>query len=136
MPGLWMPFAHDPHTFWKIVGTAAVLTLVAGCAYHPVPLSGADIRAALSDHTALLPGGFVEYYAPDGKLYGWSDGLPYDQPGRWEVKGDLFCTALGGDEPVCSPVGRDGDALFWSIDGDRKVNRVATILPGNPRNLK
>src|SRR5262245_20203334 len=30
------------------------------------PISGPEIVAALSDHTAMLPGGFVEYYAPDG----------------------------------------------------------------------
>jgi hypothetical protein len=107
--------------------------LLSGCAVHPVPVSGNEIRAALVDHTALLPGGFVEYYAPDGKLHGWSDGQPYE--GLWEIRDNLFCTALGGDPAVCSEVGRDGDTLYWSIDGDEKISPVRKIFPGNPRNL-
>jgi hypothetical protein len=107
--------------------------MMTGCAVHPIPMSGLEIRAALNDHTAVLPGGFVEYYAPDGKVHGWSDGQPYE--GLWEVRGDTFCTALSGDPAICSQVGRDGDVLYWSIDGDKKINRVDTILPGNPRNL-
>jgi hypothetical protein len=114
-----------------LVGVAAAT--LAGCAAHPVPITGDEIKAALTDHTALLPGGFVEYYAPDGKLHGWSDGQPYE--GTWEVRNDTFCTALDGDPAICSQVGRDGDSLFWSLDGERKISRVASILPGNPRNL-
>lgn len=107
---------------------------------HPLPMSGLEISAALKDHTAELPGGFIEYYAPDGKLHGWSDGQPYE--GTWEVRNDTFCTALDGDPAVCSQVGRDGDALYWSPDGETKKNgetklsRVSTILPGNPQNLQ
>ncbi len=118
----------------SLLTLSGVALLLAGCAYHPVPISGAEITAALADHTALLPGGFAEYYAPDGKLHGMSDGQPYE--GLWSVKGDTFCTALDGDPPVCSQVGRDGDALFWSLDGEKKISRVSTILPGNPRDLK
>jgi hypothetical protein len=118
----------------RFAGLAGVL-LLAGCATsHPVPISGAEIRAALTDHTAMLPGGFSEYYAPDGVLYGWSDGEPYK--GKWEVKDDSFCTALSDDPPVCSPVAREGDALYWSLDGEKKIARVDRIVPGNPRNLK
>jgi hypothetical protein len=113
----------------------AALTLVAGCATpHPAPISGAEIRAALEDHTAFLPGRFVEYYAPDGTLHGWSDGEPYE--GKWDVRDDTFCTALADDPPVCSQVGRDGNSLFWSLDGDKKIARVDRIEPGNPRGLK
>jgi hypothetical protein len=115
--------------------TAVLLAAVlAGCAAHPVPLSGDEIRAMLSDHTAILPGGFVEYYAPDGKLHGWSDGQPYE--GSWEIRGDLFCNLLDTDSKVCSQVGRDGDTLYWSPDGDQKISRISRILPGNPRNLQ
>ncbi len=110
------------------------LALLAGCAVHPLPVSGPEISATLNDHTAMLPGGFVEYYAPDGKLHGISDGQPYE--GTWEVRGDTFCTALDGDPAVCSQVGRDGDTLYWSLDGEKKISRVSTILPGNPKNLK
>ena len=119
----------------SVIGSASLLFLlaVAGCAVHPIPMSGPEIKAALADHTAILPGGFVEYYAPDGKVHGWSDGQPYE--GLWEVRGDTFCTALSGDPAICSEVGRDGEVLYWSIDGDKKINRVDTILPGNPRNL-
>ncbi len=118
-------------TYRLLVGAAAAT--LAGCAAHPVPITGDEIKAALIDHTALLPGGFVEYYAPDGKLHGWSDGQPYE--GTWEVRNDTFCTALDGDPAICSQVGRDGSSLYWSLDGEQKLSRVASILPGNPRNL-
>ncbi len=111
----------------------ASIALLAGCAAHPMPLSGDEIKAALYDHTAMLPGGFVEYYAPDGKLHGWSDGQPYE--GSWEVRNDTFCTALDGDPAICSQVGRDGASLYWSLDGEKKISRVSAILPGNPKNL-
>jgi hypothetical protein len=115
------------------LAAGAALALLAGCAPHPIPLSGAEIKATLADHTAILPGGFVEYYAPDGKLHGWSDGQPYE--GTWDVKDDLFCNVLDGDSRVCSQVGRDGDQLYWSPDGERKISRITAVLPGNPRDL-
>jgi hypothetical protein len=107
---------------------------LSACAVHTIPASGPEIAAMLADHTALLPGGFAEYYAPDGKLHGMSDGQPYE--GTWEIRGDTFCTALDGDPAVCSQVGRDGDTLYWSLDGEKKISKVSTILAGNPRNLK
>ncbi len=110
------------------------LALLGGCAVHPIPMSGGEITAALKDHTALLPGGFAEYYAPDGSVHGMSDGQAYE--GKWEVKNDMFCTALSDDPAVCSQVGHDGETLYWSLDGEKKISRVNTILPGNPRNLK
>jgi hypothetical protein len=115
------------------IAAAGLLTLLSGCAPHPFPLSGDEIKAILVDHTAILPGGFVEYYAPDGKLHGWSDGQPYE--GSWEIKGDLFCNVLDTDSKVCSQVGRDGDTLYWSPDGDKTISRIRAILPGNPRKL-
>src|ERR1700741_4670999 len=69
------------------------------------PISGPEIVAALSDHTAMLPGGFVEYYAPDGQHDGLTEGKHYG--GSWEVRGGDFCTLLeGSDASVCSPVER------------------------------
>jgi len=125
-----------PNPLSRILPVAAALSLfcLAACAVHPVPISGGEIKATLEDHTAMLPGGFAEYYAPDGKLHGMSDGQPYQ--GTWEVRGDTFCTALDGDPAVCSQVGRDGDTLYWSLDGEKKISKVSTILPGNPKNLK
>lgn len=109
------------------------LLLLAACATSPDWLAGPEIRAALNDHTATLPGGFVEYYAPDGTLHGVSDGQPYQ--GTWEVKADTFCTALGGDPPICSRVSRRGGGLMWSVDGDKRPSRVDSIVPGNPHGL-
>jgi hypothetical protein len=98
------------------------------------PISGAEIVAALSDHTAVLPGGFVEYYAPDGKLHGLAEEKHYS--GSWEVRNGTFCTLLeGGDATVCSPVEREGNTLYWSMDGEEEASPVTT-MPGNPRNLK
>ncbi len=123
-----------PWTLASRASVTALLVLLAGCAPHPIPLSGEEIRATLVDHTAILPGGFVEYYAPDGKLHGWSDGQPYE--GSWEIANGLFCNVLDSDSKVCSEVGRDGDTLYWSPDGEKKISRISAILPGNPRNLK
>jgi len=111
----------------------AGLCLPAACATQPDWLSSSEIRIALADHTAMLPGGFVEYYAPDGTVHGWSDGQPYQ--GTWEVRQDAFCTALSGDPPVCSRVARTGTGLMWSIDGEKQPTHVDGIIPGNPRQL-
>ena len=98
------------------------------------PISGAEIVAALSDHTALLPGGFVEYYAPDGKVHGLAEDKHYG--GSWEVRGGAFCTLLqDSDASLCSPVEREGNTLYWSMDGEEQASPI-TMLPGNPRNLR
>jgi hypothetical protein len=97
------------------------------------PISGPEIIAALSDHTAMLPGGFVEYYAPDGKLHGLTEGKHYG--GRWEVRNGVFCTLLeGSDDDVCSPVEREGNTLYWSVDGEAEASPVS-VLAGNPEGL-
>jgi hypothetical protein len=97
------------------------------------PISGPEIVAALSNHTALLPGGFVEYYAPDGKLRGLTEGKHYG--GSWEVRGGDFCTLLqDSDSSICSPVEQKGNTLYWSVDGEEEASPVST-MPGNPRGL-
>lgn len=97
------------------------------------PISGPEITAALSDHTALLPGGFVEYYAPDGKLHGIAEEKHYG--GSWEVRNGTFCTLLqDSDASICSPVERKDNTLYWSVDGEEEASPVST-MPGNPRGL-
>ena len=97
------------------------------------PISGPEIVAALSDHTAMLPGGFVEYYAPDGTVHGLAEGKHYG--GHWEVKNGNFCTLLqDSDSDVCSPVERQGSTLYWSVDGEPEASPV-TIVAGNPQGL-
>ena len=110
-----------------------VCAVLSACATGPDWLSGTEIRAALADHTATLPGGFIEYYAPDGGVHGWSDGQPYQ--GTWTIEQDMFCTALGGDPPICSRVTRRGSGLMWSVDGEKRPSRVDSIVAGNPRGL-
>ncbi len=98
------------------------------------PISGPEIVAALSDHTATLPGGFVEYYAPDGTVHGRAEGKHYG--GHWEVRNGNFCTLLqDSDSDICSPVERKGDTLYWSVDGEAQASAVST-MPGNPESLK
>jgi hypothetical protein len=97
------------------------------------PISETEIVAALSDHTAMLPGGFVEYYAPDGTLHGLAEGKHYG--GRWAVRNGDFCTLLqDSDADICSPVERRGDTLYWSVDGEPEASPV-TIVAGNPNGL-
>jgi hypothetical protein len=122
-----------------------IVSLAAGCASRPPneldvtgitphPISGAEISALVADHTAVMPDGSFEYYAPDGKLLGSSGGQPY--LGTWEVKSNLFCTLLDNDVRVCSEVGRDAKGVFWSPDGEKKISRISELLPGNPKDLK
>jgi hypothetical protein len=130
----------------RIVKTAAALglLLISACAPrdHDVnvtgltvhPMNAGEIAAAIADHTAVLPDGSFEYYAPDGKLFGSSGGQPYI--GSWNLKGNLFCTLLDNDVRVCSEVGHDKKGVFWSPDGEKKITRFAELLPGNPKNLK
>ena len=97
------------------------------------PISGSEIVAALSGHTAMLPGGFIEYYAPDGSLHGLAEGKHYS--GHWEVRNGDFCTLLqDSDSDVCSPVERRGDTVYWSVDGEPQASPV-TIVAGNPQGL-
>jgi hypothetical protein len=52
------------------------------------------------------------------------------------VRGGAFCTLLqDSDASICSPVERQGDTLYWSMDGEDKASPI-TMLPGNPRNLR
>lgn len=96
-------------------------------------ISGPEIVAALSDHTALLPGGFVEYYAPDGTIHGVTQDKHYG--GSWTVKQGDFCTLLqDSNDSICSPVERRGTTLYWSMDGEEEASPVI-VVPGNPRHL-
>jgi len=124
---------------------ALLFSLVAGCVSRgpmPVyvtgvtshPISGAEIAGLISDHTAVMPDGSFEYYAPDGKLLGSSGGQGYQ--GSWEIKNNLFCTLLDRDSLVCSEVSRDDKGVYWSPDGEKKLTRIAELLPGNAKNLK
>ncbi|HEX4504809.1 MAG TPA: hypothetical protein VH722_03690 [Alphaproteobacteria bacterium] len=100
---------------------------------NATPISGAEIVSALSGHTAMLPGGFVEYYAPDGSLHGLAEGKHYS--GHWEVRNGDFCTLLqDSDADICSPVERQGSTLYWSVDGEPQASPV-TIVAGNPQGL-
>jgi hypothetical protein len=123
----------------------AVTALAAGCVSRgpheldvtgvtPHPISGAEITALVADHTAVMPDGSFEYYAPDGKLIGSSDGQGYQ--GSWGIKNNLFCTLLDNDVQVCSEVSRDDKGVYWSPDGEKKLSRIAELLPGNAKNLK
>jgi len=105
---------------------------VTGVTSHPI--SGAEIAGLISDHTAVMPDGSFEYYAPDGKLLGSSGGQGYQ--GSWEIKNNLFCTLLDRDSLVCSEVSRDDKGVYWSPDGEKKLTRIAELLPGNAKNLK
>ena len=121
------------------------MCLAAGCVSHGPheldvtgitshPMSSAEIAAVISDHTAVMPDGSFEYYAPDGRLLGSSGGQGY--VGSWGIKNNLFCTLLDNDVQVCSEMSRDEKGVSWSPDGEKKLSRIAELLPGNAKNLK
>jgi hypothetical protein len=105
--------------------------LVAGCASAPPPVPAARVHALLVGNTANLPDGFQEHYAPDGTLYGRVGSDRYT--GRWEQRGDAFCTSLSGDPPVCTRIFDDQGKLSWSPDAGKPV--PLTITPGRAAGL-
>ena len=127
------------------LGIVLLTAIVAGCVSHgpheldvtgitPKPILAPEIVALIADHTAVMPDGSFEYYAPDGRLLGSSGGQGYQ--GTWEVKDNLFCTLLDNDIRVCSEVGRDDKGVYWSPDGEKKISRISELMPGNPKELK
>ncbi|MDB5368040.1 MAG: hypothetical protein JWM77_3967 [Rhodospirillales bacterium] len=104
----------------------ALLIALSSCASAPPPLPGDRVHALLVGNTANLPDGFQEHYAPDGTLYGRVGVDHYT--GRWEQRGNAFCTSLSGDAPVCTRVFDDKGTLSWAPDSGAAV--PLTITPG------
>jgi hypothetical protein len=92
-------------------------------------LASADkIRGAIAGNTVrgsmLASGGFVEFYADDGKIHG------PDYTGEWSLRGNQMCFAYDGNPASCWAVRLNGRELVWvGTGGDEGTG---TILPGNP----
>jgi hypothetical protein len=110
---------------------AAIAVALSGCASMPPPIPAARVHALLVGNTANLPDGFQEHYAPDGMLYGRVGIDRYT--GKWEQRGDAFCTALSGDPPVCTRIYDDNGKLTWAPDSGQPVK--LTVTPGRAAGL-
>jgi hypothetical protein len=109
----------------------AGLAALAACASVPPPLAADRVHTLLVGNTAQLPDGFQEHYASDGTLYG-RVGTDHYQ-GRWEQRGDAFCTSLSGDPPVCTRIFDDKGTLTWAPDSGKPVK--LTVIPGRAAGL-
>jgi hypothetical protein len=92
-------------------------------------LASADkIMGAIAGNTVrgsmLASGGFVEFYANDGKIHG------PDYTGEWSLQGNQMCFAYDGNPASCWAVRLNGRELVWVGSGGDEG--TGTILPGNP----
>ena len=90
------------------------LTLVASPAAAVEPLTGDEIRDAVSGKTVAggmqATGPYTEFYAADGEIRG--DGYT----GSWTVESDAMCFDYG-DGPDCWNVGMSEGEILWIKDG-------------------
>jgi hypothetical protein len=86
-------------------------------------LKAAAIVEALSSRVLAYPGGILQDFMADGRtLYG-------DSTGRWEVRGDLYCSVWPpSDRWSCYAVDRKGpDIRFTAEDGSDTVGRYVDL---------
>jgi hypothetical protein len=87
------------------------------------PLDGAGIATALASRVLVYEGGALQDFFADGRtLYG-------DQWGRWEVRGDRYCSVWPpSDRWACHDVARKGiDLRFTADDGSESVGRYTDL---------
>lgn len=87
------------------------------------PLDGAGIASALAARVLVYEGGALQDFFADGRtLYG-------DQWGRWEVRGDRYCSVWPpSDRRACYDVARRGIDLRFTADGGTEtVGRYADL---------
>jgi hypothetical protein len=86
-------------------------------------LQGPEISAALTARVLGYKDGKLQDFLADGRtLYG-------DSTGRWEVRGDLYCSVwLPSDRWNCYAVDRKGlDIRFTAEDGSDTVGRYVDL---------
>ena len=89
-----------------------------------VTLSGDDIRALLTDNTAIYEDGARQFFAADGSTL-------YREPGRavsegtWRVKDNLYCSRWGiSNRPLpetCYQMERQGKRITWDKEYPARI---------------
>jgi hypothetical protein len=120
----------------------ALLALLAVPAAAPAAerLSGEAIERAFRGNTVsgrYTNGGFfTEYHDPDGRALGHNGWQP-NTDACWITKPDRICYYYGplSERTVhCFSVETSGDLYVLRNSGDGRVNALARVEPGNPRN--
>ena len=103
-----------------------VLLLLAGVASAAadetwVPLSGEDIRVALTDRKLTYNSAWQEFHASGRTLYN----AGHDSWGYWQVRGDQYCSMWPpSDLWACYDMSGSGERLIF-IDGSGHVTEGA-----------
>jgi len=117
-----------------MMALAATLTLGALQAMSQAGfLTENDLRAAIVGHS-LRGSGWMEFYAPDGIIYGKTRLFGVrSYTGRWTVMANRVCYDYDGSSyDTCSRLQmRDGKVYHYDLDGNLKNDGVATRTAGD-----
>jgi len=107
---------------WAILGVAL---LPSGVLAGWVPMSGAEIGAALTDARLVYDSGWQEFYGSGRTLYNAGS----DSWGNWRVEGDRYCSQWPPAEAwACYGMAREtgsGDLRFEAENGNLTVGHFA-----------
>jgi hypothetical protein len=103
-------------------------------------LKGDQIKSLFSGNTisGIYTSGrtFSEYHAPDGRALGDS-GFGLNEDACWNTEGDSVCYhygAYGKRRTYCFTVEKVGESLQLVVADTGRLNGVASVENGNPRN--
>ncbi len=102
-------------------------------------LSGAQIRDLFTGNTIsgnyVTGGPFSEYHAADGRALG-DNGMTLNVDACWNTDGDKVCYHYGPQKDrrtYCFTVERNGDNLALRVADSSRLNALAKVETGNPR---
>lgn len=117
----------------------APLLALPGLPVHAEMLTGPQIRELFTGNTVaghyVTGGPFSEYHAADGRALG-DNGLTLNVDACWNTDGDNVCYHYGPAKDrrtYCFTVERNGDNLALKVAGSGRLNALATVEKGNPK---
>lgn len=118
----------------------ALVALVLAAPAQAQKLKGEEIRALFHGNTVsgVYTNGrvFTEYHAPDGRALGDS-GFAINVDACWNTDGDAVCYhygPYGKRRTYCFTVEKLGESYQLKVADTGRLNGVAAIEPGNPKN--
>jgi hypothetical protein len=104
------------------------------------PMKGAQIKELFTGNTVtgIYTNGrtFSEFHAADGRALGDS-GYGPNQDACWNTDGDAVCYHYGPYKKrrtYCFTVEKVGESLQLRVADTKRLNGVASVEPGNPKN--
>lgn len=118
---------------------ALVLAVLPALPARAEMLTGAQIRELFTGNTVtghyVTGGPFSEYHAADGRALG-DNGLTLNVDACWNTDGDKVCYHYGpikDRRTYCFTVERNGDNLALKVADTGRLNALATVEKGNPK---